>query len=261
DRLGIKPLYYAELSQGVVFASELTPITSSGLGDFQPDPLAVRDLMLYQFIVSPRSFYSDIKRLQPGHALMFRKGHVQAHRYWQLDARTHPTISHRATALAEFQAHFDHAVRSHLISDAPLGAFLSGGIDSSYLVARVQKQIEVPMDTFTARFVTKDARYDEADWARVVAKELGTNHHEVVIEESELMSAVPEVIARMDEPLADPALVPTYLLSKFARERVKVVLTGEGADEIFAGYPRYLKQRLRARFLGEPKRYRPTFVF
>ncbi len=260
DRLGIKPLYYLHTREAFVFASELPPLLATGLSEKRPNPKALRALLLNQFIPGEDAFIKGAKRLLPGCCMTVTPERVRNRRYWSLGPAPDRPRS-KAEAVSRLKEIFFSSVSGCMLSDVPLGAFLSGGIDSSYVVAALAEMSREPVMTFTVRFRTDDPKYDEADSAKLVADHLGTDHHEVEIDQATMQTAAVKVIASLDEPLIDPALVPTYLLAKVASEHVKVVLTGEGADEVFGGYPRYLKQAL-ARFIpGRDQNYRPTFIF
>jgi len=251
DRLGIKPLYYAETPQGFVFASELKAITQHARVPRRVSPAGLVAYLQYGYVPEPLSILEGVRRLPPGHTLMVKDGHVGApRRYWEstslFRSSTVPSRADEAGATEALWAYLESAVRSHLISDVPVGAFLSGGMDSSAVVAIMAQAVGVPVKTFSVGF--REAGYNELPYARRVAEWLGTEHHELLVEPEDL-GVLEEVLAAVDEPFADASAIPTYLVSRLARRHVKVVLSGDGGDELFAGYDRYVVDH-RRRHLG-----------
>jgi asparagine synthase (glutamine-hydrolysing) len=239
DRFGIKPLYYAATSGGIVFGSELKCLIRSGLVDRQLDFDALAQYFTFNYIPPPATIYAGIQKLAPGTFLRWTPdGGPVVQQYWELPAsasdRTPPSRPLLREVLAD-------AVRSHLVSDVPLGAFLSGGIDSSIVVALMSEATEDRVRTFSIGF--SDPRYNELYKARIVARHFGTDHHELVVE-PDAVDLLPNLVAQFDEPFADPSALPTYHVSKLARESVKVALSGDGGDELFLGYPLFQSLRL-----------------
>jgi asparagine synthase (glutamine-hydrolysing) len=251
DRLGIKPLYYAESPQGFVFASELKAIAVHPRVERRVSPASLVAYLQYGYVPEPQSILEGIRRLPPGHTLTVKDGHVGApRRYWESASLFRSAMGRssetEAGAAEALWAHLESAVRSHLVSDVPVGAFLSGGVDSSAVVAVMAQAVGVPVKTFSIGF--REAGYNELPYARRVAEWLGTEHHELRVEPQDL-GMLEEVLAAVDEPFADASAVPTYLVSRLARRHVKVVLSGDGGDELFAGYDRYVVDH-RRRYLG-----------
>jgi asparagine synthase (glutamine-hydrolysing) len=236
DRLGIKPLYYAQRGDTIAFASEAKAIFAHP--DFHPEvDLEALDLYLtFQYVPGPATMFRNVRKLPPGHMLIAEDGRVEVRRFWD----TVFWIGERGVdfedAADEFKQIFVEAVRTHLVSDVPIGVLLSGGIDSSAVVAAMTTSGMTPQ-TFSVGFDMPGLR-NELDDARIVANHFGTRHHEIVVR-AEVADLLPRLMWHFDEPVADQAAVPTYLLCKFARQHVRVVLTGEGGDELVAGYPRY----------------------
>lgn len=233
DRLGIKPLYYAHLPDGtIVFASELAPILRHPDVSREIDPLAVDAYFAHGYIPAPLTIYRAVRKLPPAHCLVWENGEIRRQRYWHLDFTCKRTES--ADELAEeLRERLEKTVRLHLISDVPLGAFLSGGMDSSSIVALMAQASDRPVKTFSIGF--DDERFNELPYARLIARRYGTEHHEFVVA-APTAALMPELIGYFGEPFADSSALPTFIVSKIAREHVTVVLSGDGGDEIFAGY-------------------------
>lgn len=242
DRLGIKPLFYAKVGQTLVFGSEIKALLASGLVDADLDPQALDDYFAYGFIRSPRSIYRNIRSLLPGQTLTARASDGQLHlsleQFWELPRgpAAASAISYQ-DAKAELERHIHEAVKLRLISDVPIGAFLSGGIDSSTVVwAMSRAQGSRAVQTFSIGF--QEESHDETVYARAVAKRFQTDHHEDTVT-PDAISALPEVVHDFDEPFGDPSAIPTWYVCKMARRKVTVCLSGDGGDELFAGYRRY----------------------
>jgi len=238
DRLGKKPVYYSEANGTIRFASELKAIVADGAFSRDVDAAALGLYLRYGYVPSPRTIYEHARKLPPGHFLTWENGRSQVIRYWDPVpfALTHPPRG-AAEAEAELESRLATAISQRMIADVPLGAFLSGGIDSSLVVALMQEQSADRVRTFTIRF--ENPAFNEADHAAAVARHLGTDHHEKTCDERQLLDVVDRLPEMFDEPFADSSAVPTYLVSKIAREKVTVALSGDGGDELFLGYPRY----------------------
>jgi len=236
DRLGKKPLYYCMTREGFVFASELGALRVDPLVDAAVDPVALHLYLTYQYVPSPRTIYSSVKKLQPGHYGIYRNGTLSLRRYWNLSYREKTVYS----SLEEYRDHFlevfREAVRIRLRSDVPLGAFLSGGLDSTLVVAVMSSMAGMPVKSFSIGFAEED--YNELPYARAVARWFGTDHHECIVT-PEIQDLLPKLVRQYGEPFADSSAVPTYYLARMTRQHVTVALSGDGGDECFAGYPRY----------------------
>ncbi len=238
DRLGIKPLFYAELPGGrLLFASELKAILAHGGVARELDPEGLDRYLTFMYVPAPRTIVRGAHKLPPGHTLTVRDGRCAIRRYWELPPAA-PIRKGRPFAVeaAELRARLEEAVRCRLISDVPLGAYLSGGLDSSLVVALMSQASHAPVNTFSVGF--EEHGFDERPYARRVAECFGTNHRELVVRRQSL-AALPKIIRALDEPVADSAAIPTYFMAELTKPCVTVVLTGEGADELFAGYSHY----------------------
>jgi asparagine synthase (glutamine-hydrolysing) len=235
DRLGIKPLCWATIPGAIILTSTLEPF--SLIDSFRDIDLeAVRDLMVYDYILAPRTIFKNVRKLEPGSMIEWSLNQPEPviDRYWSPPLRRDYLT---APQPEELESLLDNAVRRQMISDVPIGVFLSGGIDSSLIVALMARHSSRPVRTFSVGFQEGDI--DESPIAKTVAQQYGTDHTVLYGEEvgaEELL----ELLARLDEPFCDPAFVPTYALSSLTKEHVKVALSGDGGDEVFGGYPKYL---------------------
>jgi len=245
DRLGVKPLYYAEISGRLVFASELKALLELPYVEPEIDWRAASHLFTFLTTPAADSIVQGVHKLPAGHLLVATPGRrTRLFPYW--DVRFEPARGRSAGDLAdELRALLDESVRLRLVSDVPLGAFLSGGLDSSAVVASMARQLPGPVKTFTIGF--KDQAFDESAHARRVAREFGTEHHELVLE-PEVVDIVEDIAWHLDEPFGDTSAIPTYMVSKLAAGHVKVVLSGDGGDELFAGYEKYTVEARRRAF-------------
>jgi asparagine synthase (glutamine-hydrolysing) len=235
DRLGVKPLYYAIVGDTLVFGSEIKCLLQHPDVSRELDHQAVLDYFTLGYIPAPRSIYRQIRKLPPGSRLVAERGEFTIERYWEVPSSIAPGLS-RGEAIQQLRELLDDAVRLRMISDVPLGAFLSGGIDSSIVVAAMAKQSAVPIKTFFIDF--DDSRFSERDYARAVAKRYGTDHHELTVRPNAL-TILDDVIHHFDEPFGDSSAIPTWYVSQLTREHVTVALAGDGGDESFGGYLRY----------------------
>jgi asparagine synthase (glutamine-hydrolysing) len=238
DRLGIKPLHYAVLPDGhLVFASELKALLAHPDLPRRIDPCALEDYLAYGYVPDPKTIYRGVCKLRPGHWLRWQVGQAAAReeRYWRLRFAARERLSAQQAA-EELLERLDEAVALRLVADVPLGAFLSGGVDSSAVVALMSRRSMTPVDTCSIGFDERD--HDEGDFARQVAEACGTRHHvgRARVQDLDLLERLPLVY---DEPFADASALPTLRLSELAREAVTVALSGDGGDELFAGYRRH----------------------
>ncbi|MGO9062627.1 MAG: asparagine synthase (glutamine-hydrolyzing) [Candidatus Binataceae bacterium] len=236
DRLGKKPLFYAFDGNRLIFASEAKAILAHPSVVAEPDPQALHHYLTLGYVLSPLSAYQGISKLPPAHFLTFEDGRVEVHRYWELSYLPKLKIS-EAAAGEEILRRLEEAVKLRMISDVPIGAFLSGGIDSSAIVGLMSRHSAKPVKTFTIGF--REQEYDETGYARQVAQRFGTEHHEFRVEPEAAADIVSELAWHYDEPYADSSAIPTYYLSKLTRRYVTVALNGDAGDENFAGYRRY----------------------
>jgi len=245
DPLGIKPLYLSLQNGGLAYGSELKALVPVPGLRFTPDPRAMDQYFAFGHVLAPHTIYTEVTKLEPGCALAIgREGAPKTTRFWRFAYRPSPPMAERDW-IERFRESFTGCVRRHLQSDVPLGAFLSGGVDSSAVVAAMKRVTTEPVRTFTIGFA--DAGFDESPFARRIAAHLGCRHTERRVELEDAASLLPRLAAAYDEPFADPSAVPTWYLSRLAREQVIVALSGDGGDELFAGYERHLSERLLAR--------------
>jgi asparagine synthase (glutamine-hydrolysing) len=238
DRLGIKPLYYWISGGVLVFGSEIKAILAHPGVSREVNVTALDLYLTLQYVPAPWTMFEGIQKLLPGHLLVWGDREARIERYWDVVFLEAPRPVREADAVEALRERLEEAVRYRLIADVPLGALLSGGVDSSVIVALMARAASGPVKTFTVGFDV-GGKYNELEEARLIAKRFGTDHHELVMDPRQAQEWLPKLIWHLDEPLADRAFLPTFLICRFARERVKVVLTGEGGDELFAGYPRY----------------------
>ncbi|MBW2968413.1 asparagine synthase (glutamine-hydrolyzing) [Candidatus Woesearchaeota archaeon] len=236
DRLGIKPLYYAETGIGLIFASELKSILECPEIRREIDLDALNSYLTYRFITSDSTVLKGIRKLLPGHYAIYRYAKLSIRKYWDIESKFSVIDRPEQFFMKRFRALLDDCVEKRLMSDVPLGAYLSGGLDSSLIVAVNAALRDDPVKTFTVGF---GHATDEFRHAKVVAEHLGTEHHELMLDYREMTRSLPKIVWYMDEPNSDITMVPLYFLSEFARKKVTVVNTGEGADELFSGYPHF----------------------
>lgn len=251
DQMGIKPLYYAQTPKGLVFASEIKTLLATGLVVPALEADALPEYLLFRDVAGERTLFRDIQRLLPGHRLTSSKGKLSIHRYWTV----HPENQERFTgsfnaAVDALEMLLDDAVRMQMVSDVPLGTFCSGGVDSSLITALAARHASGPINTFSVGF--DETAYDESVYARQVSAHCGTRHHEIRLSNREFADDLEKLIWHNDEPLHFPNSVHIHAVSRLARRHVTVVLTGEGADELFGGYPRYQIPGLLARWQRVP---------
>jgi asparagine synthase (glutamine-hydrolysing) len=238
DRLGIKPLYYYVDSNRILFGSEIKAILQDGI-EKEIDLQALHDYLSFNYVPGPRTIFKGVRKLPPGHMMTSSRGTVTVTAYWELEyppVLGNGKVRSEQSYCEELYALLAATVKGHLISDVPLGVFLSGGMDSSTLTALMSKVSSQPIRTFSIGF--EEQSYNELAYARAVAKEFGTEHYELIVRPN-IIDLLPELIGYFDEPFADSSALPVYWVSKLAREHVKVALSGEGGDEVFAGYHTY----------------------
>lgn len=238
DRLGIKPLYYRLTPESFLFGSEIKVILAHGGVRPKFDSAVLPEYLAFGYLSGQDTFYQGIHKLMPGHWMeVSTTGTVTIQRYWDLDVSTTHASHDEAYYIRTYREMLEQAVGSHLMSDVPLGVFLSGGVDSSAVAALMTKILQSPIETFSVGYT--EQTYSELPYARIVAKHLNSIHHEVMVSETEFFDALPQLIWHEDEPVVWPSSVSLYFVARLARERVTVVLTGEGSDETLGGYSRY----------------------
>jgi asparagine synthase (glutamine-hydrolysing) len=236
DRLGIKPLYYMHDERRLLFGSELKAILRATDSTPGLDPAGLDAYLSHHYIPAPLTIFKGIRKLRPGHLLQVRDGRVSETRYWQALTPSVPRAVPEQESSAQLRELLEDAVEEHLMSDVPVGVFLSGGIDSSIIAALAARKLREPLRTYSIRF--EDAGYDEGPFARAVAVHLGAHHTEQTVR-MDAVGLLPRLVRIYDEPFGDPAALPGYYLAQTAARHVKVCLSGDGGDELFAGYNRY----------------------
>ncbi len=241
DRLGIKPLYYADTPAGFAFASEIKSLLAIPEFDRAVDLSALDQFMTFLWTPDPKTVFRGVRKLPPAHYLVYRDGKAEVFEYWDIAFDEDDSISESEWA-ERLREQITRSVRAQMISDVPLGAFLSGGLDSSTIIALMTGVATQKVTTYTFGFKQEDLRYDiledDVKYARVVGRKFQTDYHEQYLE-PQVMELLPKLVYHMDEPVADPAIITSYLICRTARERLTVLLSGMGGDEVFAGYPRH----------------------
>ena len=242
DRIGIKPLHYALIDSQFIFASEIKALLKHPAIKREIDFVSLSKYLTFEYVPAPNTIFRGIKKLLPGHILIWEKGKVSISQYWNPSFTTHhsPLTTHQY--IERLLDLLEASVKRRLISNVPLGAFLSGGIDSSSIVSFMSELIPGKVKTFCIGF--EDQSFDESDYANRVARYFGTDHHQEILSPKRLLDLIPEIVEVLDEPFGDASIIPTYLLSEFTRRYVKVSLSGDGGDELFAGYPTYQAHRV-----------------
>jgi len=238
DRLGIKPLYYHLTPERLLFGSEIKVVLAHGTMRAEFNRSALPEYLAFGYLSDEQTFYSGIRKLMPGHTMEIGlDGQPQIRQYWDLDASSPHESRDEGYYVRSYRELLEGAVQSHLMSDVPLGMFLSGGLDSSAVAALMTKIRREPIETFSVGY--GEQSYSELPYARIVADHIKSQHREVIVSEQDFFGALPHLIWHEDEPIVWPSSVSLYFVAKLARERVTVVLTGEGSDETLAGYTRY----------------------
>jgi asparagine synthase (glutamine-hydrolysing) len=248
DRVGIKPLYWALAGDTLLFGSEIKALLASGLIEPRANDAVLPEVLSTRYVSGSETMFRGIHKLLPGHLLVFENGTARIRQYWDVPIRkqepgttNQEAGSRKRDVVAAFRSQLEESVRLRLMSDVPLGMFLSGGIDSSAIAALMARMIDRPLQTFSVAF--EDRAFNELEYARQVARAIHADAHEVVINDRDFFAALPRLVWHEDEPIAHPSSVPLYFVSALARRHVTVVLTGEGSDELLAGYGKYPRVR------------------
>lgn len=239
DRLGVKPLMYMLHNGRLLWGSEIKAILTAGVPR-RVDPAALHDYLSFDYVPGPRTMFDGIRKLQAGHLLIW-DGDLRIRRYWDVPGKHQEVGRDQEELRTHLRGLLEDAVREAMVSDVPVGAFLSGGLDSSVIVALMSRVAQGPVRTFSVGF--RERSYNELPYARMVAEWYGTDHHEVIVE-PHIEEVIHEIVDHFDEPFADSSAVASYYVSAVARQHVKVVLSGDGGDEIFGGYTIYQADRL-----------------
>ena len=252
DRMGEKPLYYTRLGDRLLFASELKAILAHPGVERRLNGRALDDYLAYGYVPAPDTIFEGIHKLRAAEYLVYEDGRLTVSRYWSPTARPLPECD-EDTCVEELRYLLEDSVRIRLRSDVPVGAFLSGGLDSNTIVALASRQLDRPIETFSVGFHFSD--FNELPLARLTAERYGTTHHEIIVDDTSV-SIVDDLAQHFDEPFADASMVPTYYIARAARQFVKVCLSGDAGDEIFAGYTHYLQALAYAKIDCVPDRVR-----
>jgi len=263
DRLGKKPLVYFQQNSHFAFASEIKALLQVPGIERDVNICALHHYLTYQYVPSPETIFERIKKLPPAHYLIYdRTGNLRIERYWRLNFdSSHQSHTNLQELEDRIRTELEESVKLRLISDVPLGAFLSGGVDSSLVVGIMAKLSGNPVKTFSIGFEEKE--FDELSYARIVSERFSTEHHEFIVK-PDAIEILPKLVWHYNEPFSDSSAIPTYYVANLTKDFVKVVLTGDAGDENFAGYPRYLRSKLVAYFSKIPEKLRkdllPNFI-
>jgi len=236
DRLGKKPFFYHHRQGLIAFASEMKALLADPKLERDVDPAAIDEYLTYSYIPAPRTIFRGVRKLLPGHYLLFQKDRIATVPYWELAFGSNGSAKSEPEALEHLEELVRASVRRRLVSDVPVGAFLSGGLDSSAVVAMMAQLSSEPVRTYTIGF--EEEGFSEVEDARAVASHFGTRHREFSVR-ADAVEILPDLAWHLDEPFGDSSAVPSYYVAKLAAQDVKVVLSGDGGDELFAGYRRY----------------------
>lgn len=242
DRIGKKPLHYSIVRGGIIFASEIKALLKHPEVSRELDLKSLSKYLTYEYVPAPDSIFRTIKKLEAGHSLLYHKGEMSSSQYWDVPLEDYP-ISDKTESqyIEELREILDRAVRRRLVADVPVGLFVSGGIDSG-LVAALAARANRQLECFTIGF--DEPSFDESRYALQIARSFGVPHHIKIFQAQDMLATIERLPDILDEPLADPSILPLYLLSRFASEKMKVVLSGDGGDELFAGYQTYQAHKL-----------------
>jgi len=257
DRLGKKPFFYHHRPGRLAFASEMKSLLADPAIARDVDPQAVDDYLTWSCVPAPRTVFRDVWKLLPGHYLWFQKDRLTTTPYWELSFRANGAPRTEEQAVEELEELFRASVKRRLVSDVPVGAFLSGGLDSSAVVAMMAQLQSDPVRTYTIGF--EEEGFSEVEDARAVANHFGTRHHEYSVR-ANAVEILPDLVWHLDEPFGDSSAVPSYYVAKLAAQDVKVVLSGDGGDELFAGYTRYQKALMPRPWRWIPRSLRRSLV-
>jgi len=244
DRMGVKPLYYTETANQLIFGSEMKVVLAHPDVERDIDLISLNEYLSFEYVPSPRTIIRNVYRLEPGHILRYNAQGLHIQQYWNINlarSESRPPVNWRDYASSLYDT-LKSTVQQELVSDVPVGVLLSGGIDSSTIAALMVELYPSTVDSFSVGF--EEASFDESRYARMVAENLGIRHNELILTGKMVAQMVPTITDFLDEPFGDSSLLPTYFLSLFARGYVKVVLGGDGGDELFAGYPTLVAHRL-----------------
>ena len=252
DRLGEKPLHWAIFDNQFLFGSEIKAILANPAANRRLNVAAMEKYLALEYVPAPDSIFESINKLMPAHYMLIERGQIKIQLYW--DSNVAQSDIKESEAKQKLLELLDRSVELRLISDVPLGIFLSGGIDSSTITALAARRSSKPIKTFSIAFA--DRSFDESEHAKMVARHIGTEHHVIRFQPEQAFETMNELWQILDEPIADPSILPTYFLSKMTRKSVTVALSGEGSDELFGGYPTYQAHRLAYLWNAIPSKFR-----
>lgn len=258
DRLGIKPLYYAQIPDGLIFGSELKALLTHPAVSRVVNVEALWEYFTHLCVPGNLSIFQGVHKLPPAHVLTYRAGHTHLSRYWQIQPTPDETPS-EAEWIEQLRYHLEDAVESHMVADVPVGAFLSGGLDSGTMVALMAQASKEPIRTFSVGFASDVGQFDERLAARTIAKRYGTQHYECVLE-PHVADLLPNIVHSFDEPFADSSAIPNWLVCQETARHVKVAISGLGGDELFGGYERYLGLKLGEGYQRIPRPVRSVLA-
>jgi len=258
DRLGQKPLYYSLIDKTLVFGSELKSLLNYPGIKKELNYESLAKYLIYEYVPAPWTILNNIYKLGPGEYLVYKDNKIKVEKYWDIKFGLNSNIQDFKSSLEEFEKRFEESVKMRLISDVPLGVFLSGGIDSSAITYYAQKNSSQKIKTFSIGFTDKS--FDESKYAQQVSDFLGTEHYQQILEPEKCLDLIPHISDFLDEPLADASIIPTYLLSKFTRDKVTVALSGDGGDELLMGYPTFQACKLAKFYEKVPSFLRNNIV-
>ncbi|HXO05821.1 MAG TPA: asparagine synthase (glutamine-hydrolyzing) [Candidatus Sulfotelmatobacter sp.] len=238
DRLGIKPLYYASSPKSLVFASEMKAILADPEVRREVEPATIDRFLSFNYTPGEETFFKNIRKLEPGHYMVARQGELKIRQYWDLRFSTAPEHPNQKQAEEQLVHLLEESVRLHMISDVPVGFLLSGGLDSTAMLSLAAGKTDQPISSYTIGF-SEPGIEDERPYARLAANRYGVKHYEMTITSKDFVDFLPQYVWHMEEGVCEPPAVALYYISKLAKERVKVLISGEGGDEAFAGYPNY----------------------
>lgn len=257
DRVGKKPLFYSASNGEFVFGSEMKVLLEHGGVTREIDAGALDSYLTFGYVPEELCIFKGVSKLEPGHFLIYKDGSVRTEKYWDFDYSSDTLADSEDTIAGDLLTHLREAVEVRLISEVPLGAFLSGGVDSSAVVGLMSQILDQPVKTFSIGF--NEDSFDELKYARMAAGHFKTDHHEFILT-PDFVDIVDDLVWHFDEPFADSSALPTYMVSKLAREHVTVVLSGDGGDELFAGYTRYVTDRQRSGLERLPRAVRQKLI-
>lgn len=258
DRMGVKPLYYSCLEGRLIFASQIKPILINNNFELKIDMDSLQEYLSFEYVPGPQTIFKGINKLLPGHILICKDNAIQIKEYWSFSFRVDKMKQPDLICQAILEQ-LNQSIRSRLAGNASKGILLSGGIDSSSIIALTSQIRTEKLKTFSTGF--SDKSFDESDYSDLISRRFSTEHHKILIRPQDFLDSFPNIIISLDEPLADAALIPSYLLTRFAKEKVEVCLSGDGGDELFGGYDTHTAFRLQRYYRKIPSLIRKIFAY